>query len=129
MYASLKIIHVSAAILTISGFCLRGLWMMSGSPNLERRIVRIAPHIIDTIFLLSGVALIVTLSLPVLSQPWLLMKFAALVVYILLGMVALRRGRTKPVRVTAFLLALATFAYIAGVAMSKSLSSWLDFPL
>jgi uncharacterized membrane protein SirB2 len=126
MYPTLKIIHVAAAILTISGFTLRGFWMMSGSPNLARRIVRIAPHIIDTIFLLSGIALIQVLHLPVLTQPWLLMKFAALVAYILLGIIALRRGRTMQIRVTAFLLALATFAYIAGVAMSKSLGSWLD---
>ncbi len=125
MYSALKFIHIGTAILTISGFILRGAWMMSGSPNLEQRIVRIAPHIIDTIFLLSGIALIQVLKLPVLNQPWLLMKFTALVVYILLGTIALRRGKTRQIRVTAFLLALATFAYIAGVAMSKSLGSWL----
>jgi len=129
MYLTLKIIHISAAILSVSGFFLRGLWMMSGSPMLERRPVRIAPHIIDTIFLLSGIALILTLRLPVLSQPWLLMKFAALVIYILLGMIALRRGKTIRIRVTAFVLALAVFAYIAGVAMSKSPGSWLELPV
>ena len=127
MYLTLKIIHISAAILSVSGFFLRGLWMMSGSPMLERRLVRIAPHIIDTIFLLSGITLILTLKLPVLSQPWLLMKFAALTVYILLGTIALRRGKTIRVRVMAFVLALAVFAYIAGVAMSKSLGSWQEF--
>ena len=129
MYSTLKLIHISTAILTISGFILRGTWMMSGSPNLERRIVRITPHIIDTIFLLSGIALILTLNLPVLNQPWLLMKFAALLVYILLGTIALRRGKTRQTRITAFLLALATFAYIAGVAMSKSLGSWLTLQM
>ena len=129
IYSTLKAIHISAAILTVSGFILRGFWMMSGSPILEQRLVRIAPHVIDTIFLLSGIALILTLQLPVLKQPWLLMKFAALVVYILLGAVALRRGKTLQVRVTAFLLALATFAYIAGVAMTKSPGSWLAVPI
>ncbi len=129
MYQTLKIIHVGAAILTISGFMLRGMWMISGSPNLGRPLVRIAPHVIDTIFLLSGIALILTLRLPVLTQPWLLTKFAALVVYILLGTIALRRGKTVRVRVTAFLLALATFAYIVGVALSKSLLSWLAIPI
>lgn len=125
MYSTLKLIHVSTAILTISGFTLRGFWMLTSSSNLERRVVRIAPHIIDTAFLLSGIALIWTLHLPVLSQPWLLAKFAALIVYIVLGAIALRRGKTMHIRVTAFVLALATFAYIAGVAMSKSMGSWL----
>ena len=127
MYSTLKLIHIGAAILTISGFVLRGFWMLIQSPNLEQRIVRIAPHIIDTVFLLSGVGLIWMLNLPVLSQPWLLTKFAALVVYILLGTIALKRGKTLRIRVTAFVLALSTFAYIAGVAMSKSLHSWLAF--
>jgi uncharacterized membrane protein SirB2 len=125
MYSTLKLIHVSTAILTISGFTLRGFWMLTSSSNLERRVVRIAPHIIDTAFLLSGIALIWTLHLPVLSQPWLLAKFAALIVYIVLGAIALRRGKTMHIRVTAFVLALATFAYIAGVAISKSMGSWL----
>jgi len=127
MYFTLKMIHISAAILTISGFALRGFWMLIDSPNLERRVVRIAPHIIDTVFLLSGIGLIWTLKLPVLNQPWLLTKFVALIVYILLGTIALKRGKTRRARLMTFVLALVTFAYIAGVAMSKSLGSWLAF--
>jgi uncharacterized membrane protein SirB2 len=125
MYSTLKLIHISSAVLTVSGFALRGFWMLIDSANLERRVVRIAPHFIDTVFLLSGIALIQVLNLPVLSQPWLLAKFTALVAYVLLGAIALRRGRTKRIRVTAFVLALTTFAYIAGVALSKSMGSWL----
>lgn len=124
MYTGLKLIHVSAAILTISGFVLRGYWMISGSGLLQTRVVRIAPHIIDTVFLLSGIGLIVTLNLPVMSQGWLLMKFAALIAYIVLGMIALRHGKTRRMRVTAFVLSLAVFAYIVGVALSRSTASW-----
>ena len=127
MYFTLKMVHISAAILTISGFVLRGVWMLTESSNLERRVVRIAPHVIDTVFLLSGIGLIWTLNLPVLSQPWLLIKFAALIAYILLGTIALKRGKTMRIRVAAYVLALLTFAYIAGVAMSKSMGSWLAF--
>ncbi len=127
MYITLKMIHISAAILTISGFALRGFWMLVDSPNLERRVVRIAPHIIDTVFLLSGIGLIWTLKLPVLNQPWLLTKFVALIVYILLGTIALKRGKSRRARLMTFVLALVTFAYIAGVAMSKSLGSWMAF--
>jgi len=127
MYATLKLIHISAAILTISGFVLRGLWMLVESPILGTRIVRTAPHIIDTVFLLSGIGLIWTLNLPVLNQPWLLTKFAALIAYILLGTIALKRGRTRHIRIGALALALLTFAYIGGVAMSKSMGSWLVY--
>jgi len=112
------------AILTILGFVLRGLWMLTGSDKLELRIVRVAPHIIDTIFLLSGIALIVILQLPVFQQPWLLAKFAALLAYIVLGAIALRRGRSKQLRATAFIIALMVFAYIVSVALTKSVASW-----
>lgn len=125
MYATLKLIHVSAAILTILGFILRGIWMLAESPNLSHRFARIAPHVIDTVFLLSGIGLIWTLNLPVLNQPWLLTKFVALIAYILLGTIALKRGKTKRIRIGALALALLTFAYIAGVALSKSMGSWL----
>jgi len=124
MYETLKLVHVGTVILTISGFILRSYWMFTGSSKLQLKAVRILPHIVDTVFLLSGIALIVTLNLPVLSQNWLLMKFVALVAYIVLGAIALGRGKTMQSRTTAFVLALATFAYIAGVALSKSTASW-----
>ncbi len=126
MYSMLKLIHVSAAVLTISGFILRSFWMLVESPKLGHRIVLVAPHVIDTVFLFSGLGLIWTLNLPVLNQPWLLTKFVALIVYILLGTVALKRGKTRRIRIGALALALLTFAYIAGVALSKSMGSWAD---
>jgi uncharacterized membrane protein SirB2 len=121
----IKIVHIGAAILTISGFVLRGAWMLSESPMLQHRLVRILPHIVDTVFLLSGIGLIWILQLPVLGQPWILAKLLAVIAYILLGMVALRRGKTARARLIAFVLALSTFAYITGVALSKSMLSWL----
>jgi uncharacterized membrane protein SirB2 len=124
MYSTLKLIHISAAILTISGFVLRGYWMLSGSPKLQLKLTKILPHILDTMFLASGIALLVTLHLPLLSQAWLMTKIAALLVYIVLGAIALGRGKTLRARTTAFMLALATFAYIYGVAISKSTVSW-----
>ncbi len=127
MYALVKYVHVCTAILTICGFVLRGLWMLSGSVKLDMRIVRIAPHVIDTVFLLSGIALIVILQLPVMNQPWLIAKFSALIGYIILGAIALRRGRSMRVRAFAFGLALLTYVYILGVAIAKSTASWLVF--
>lgn len=127
MYLALKLAHITAAILTISGFALRGFWMLTDSANLDRRIVKIAPHIVDSVFLLSGIGLIWILRLPVMSQPWLMAKLLALVLYVLLGTVALRRGKTKRTRTIALLLAILTFAYIAGAAMNRSVGSWLSF--
>jgi uncharacterized membrane protein SirB2 len=120
---------MSAAILTISGFILRGIWMLRGSVLLQYRVTKIAPHIIDTLFLLSGIALIWLLGLNVFAQPWLLAKFGGLIVYIVLGTVAIKRGRTRQIRCIALVAALVVFAYIAGIAISKSPLSWMAYPV
>ncbi|MFQ5983076.1 MAG: SirB2 family protein [Woeseiaceae bacterium] len=125
MYVTLKIIHVSFAIVSIAGFVVRGFWMFGESAKLDRRIVRIAPHVVDTAFLISGIWLIVLLQLNVMQHDWLIAKFLALVAYIVLGAVALRRGKTKRVRSAAFVAALLAYLYILGVALSKSPASWI----
>ncbi len=127
VYLILKYAHVLAATLTISGFMLRGYWMMSESLMLQHRLVKVAPHIVDTVFLLAGLGMILQLQLNPLTQPWLLAKFAGLLAYILLGTMAIKRGQTKQIRTLAFVGAVAVFAYIAGVALTKSPFSWLSY--
>ncbi len=127
MYSALKIIHVSFAILSIAGFVLRGVWMFGHSAKLQRRIVRVAPHVVDTAFLISGIWLIVILHLVVREQAWLIAKLIALILYIVFGAIALRWGRTMQIRAAAFVAALLAYLYIAGVALSKSPTSWIAF--
>lgn len=125
MYSMLIFMHVVFAATSIAGFCLRGYWMTAGSALLDRRMTRIAPHIIDTLFLASGIALVVMLGLNPMQHSWLLAKFTGLFGYIVLGAIALRGGRTLRIRVIAMLAAMAVYAYIVGVAFSKSPQSWL----
>ena len=125
-YVMIKSLHMITGVVTISGFILRGYWMMAQSDKLQLKVTRIAPHIIDTLFLLSGVTLVWMLHLNVLSEPWLLAKFAGLIVYIVLGTFAIKRGATPQSRSIAFVGALAVFAYIVGVALAKSPASWLQ---
>ncbi len=124
-YPALKLIHIALAVISISGFAVRGWWMLFAPANLERRWVKVAPHIVDTLFLASGIALLLTLGLPLLQTGWLQAKLVALVAYVVLGSIALRRGRTHQVRIIALVLALAAFVYIVGAALSKSAASWL----
>jgi len=125
MYLILKYVHVITAVATISGFMLRGYWMLTESEKLQHPVVKIAPHIVDTLFLAAAIGMVWLLHLNPLAQPWLLAKFAGLITYILLGTVAIKRGPTKQVRTVAFVGAIAVFAYIAGVALAKSPLSWL----
>lgn len=119
-YLLLKHLHMTCAALSGALFLLRGLWMLQDSPRLGQRWVRTLPHLIDTVLLASAVTLAIWSVQYPLAQPWLTAKVGALLLYIVLGSVALKRGRSKGIRATAFLAALATFAYIVSVALSKN---------
>lgn len=124
-YLLIKQTHVACAALSYAGFFVRGIWMLRGSALLERRWVRVAPHVVDTLLLASAIALAVTLGQYPLAEPWLTAKVVALVFYIGLGMVALRRGPTRRIRAAAWILAQAVFIYIVAVALTRNvLVAW-----
>lgn len=115
-YATLKTLHLTTVGITLALFLLRGAWMVTGSPRLSARWVRIAPHLNDTVLLASGIALAWTLGLSPLEHGWLAAKIVALLVYIALGTIALKRGKTRGQRIAAWLAALTVFGYMAAVA-------------
>jgi uncharacterized membrane protein SirB2 len=115
-----KSIHIVCALLSISGFVGRGLLMIKCSPLLTARWVKVSPHIIDTILLLSAIMLASQWGWPALQMPWLLAKIIALLIYIVLGSLALRPGLPQSVRILAWLAAIVTFAYIVSVALTKN---------
>jgi uncharacterized membrane protein SirB2 len=115
-YAIVKQLHLATVIVSWTLFFLRGVWMMADSPRLQARWVRVAPHVNDTLLLAAAVYLATFHGLPA----WIVAKIVALVAYIVIGAVAIRRGPTMPVRVAAWVLAQAVFLYIVAVAMTKN---------
>ena len=120
LFEALKHLHMGCAFLSIAGFTLRGYWMLIDSPLLLRRPAKVLPHMIDTLLLASAVGMLLIWRLSPLQSDWLIAKIIALLVYIGLGMVALRFGKSRKTRVNAWLLALLTAGYIVSVAYSKS---------
>lgn len=118
-YLTIKHLHITFAILSGSFFLLRGLWMLLDSPMLQRRWVRVVPHAVDTLLLASALVLVFWSGQYPFVQAWLTAKVLALIAYIVLGTIALKRGKTKGVRTFALLAALATFAYIVAVALTR----------
>jgi len=118
-YLTLKHLHITMVVLSGSFFLLRGLWMVADSAYLRQRWVRIVPHIIDTVLLASAIAMVIISAQYPFVQNWLTAKIIALLVYIALGMLALKPHRPKPVRVICWLGALAVFAYIVLVALQR----------
>jgi uncharacterized membrane protein SirB2 len=118
-YLAIQHLHVLTAVITAVLFLLRGIWMLQSSSMLNKRWVNIVPHINDTILLGSAVVMVLWSSQYPFQQDWLTAKVLLLIAYIAAGTVALKRGRTKQVRVTAFILALAFLGYIFKIALTR----------
>lgn len=122
--ATIKLVHISCVGLSYTLFFLRGIWMLRGSALLQRRWVRVAPHVIDTLLLTSAITLAVQLGISPLAAPWLMSKIIALLLYIALGMVAIRHGKTRTIRLSAWLAAQAVFFYIVATALTHDPQPW-----
>lgn len=125
-YATLKLIHMSAVAITFVGFAARGLGVLSGAAWVRHRITRTLPHVIDTVLLLSAVGMLWVSRLSPWALPWLRAKLVGLIIYIALGVIALRpaaagrRELPRTARLLAWLSALAVFGYTVSVAVTKS---------
>jgi uncharacterized membrane protein SirB2 len=127
MMEAIKTIHVTCVALSFAGFFIRGIWMLMDSDLLQRRWAKITPQLVDTLMLVSAIILAIQLRFSPLEQPWLLVKIIGLLLYIAIGLVALRFGRSKNTRLYAWLFGLLIYSYIVSVAFSKSVIGWLTF--
>jgi len=115
-YMLLKHIHMSFAGLSFTLFFLRGIWSFTDSSIMRQRWVKVVPHVVDTLLLGSALMLAYTIGQYPFVDGWLTAKVFGLVLYIGLGFVALKYGKSKTTRVSAWLAAQAVFAYIVLVA-------------
>jgi uncharacterized membrane protein SirB2 len=123
---TIKYLHICFVLLSYILFFLRGVWMLRAAPILQHRWVKVVPHVVDTALLLSAVTLAVQLSISPLSNPWLMAKIIALLLYIFLGTIAIKRGKTPAIRLAAWLFAQLVFIYIVAVALSHNPLPWQE---
>jgi uncharacterized membrane protein SirB2 len=86
---------------------------------------RTVPDAVDTLLLFTGITMAVLLEVAPWENSWLAAKLIALLVYIGLGTVAFRFGRTLLIKRISFIAALLVFAYILSVARSMEPWPWL----
>jgi uncharacterized membrane protein SirB2 len=118
-YPLIKHLHVACVVLSIGGFLLRGILMLADSPRRHARWLRVVPHVNDALLLAAALALSVLIQHYPFVDAWLTAKVFGLLLYIVLGSVALKAGRTRAVRTAAWFAALAVFGYVASVALTK----------
>jgi uncharacterized membrane protein SirB2 len=115
-YLQIKWVHVWAVILSGSLFALRGALTLAGSRLAQHPVPRYLSFAIDTVLLTAALMLTTIVQQYPFVQGWLTVKVLLLVVYIVLGTIALKRGRTRRQCAIAYVAALAVFAFIASVA-------------
>lgn len=112
-------LHVGAVVLSGLLFFARGIGIYARMAWVEARWVRVVPHVVDTVLLLSALGLAFRMGQYPFVHGWVTAKFLALLAYVGLGLVAFRFFRGEPIGLGAFLAALLTFGYIVSVAFSK----------
>lgn len=123
-YPQIKFVHVLCVALSGALFLARGLLMLAGSGVANHVILRFTSYAIDTTLLTAALMLASILHQYPFAQAWLTAKVLLLVLYVVLGVFALRRGRTRAVRAACFASALAVYAGIIGVAYFHDPRGW-----
>lgn len=119
-YYSLRIIHISCAILSISGFILRGIGLIQGASWMHHKATKRLPHIVDSLLLFTALVMVYLSQQYPFVLDWLTVKVICLIIYILLGMVALRWGKSQHIQIMAWFLAVCVFFFIISVAITRS---------
>lgn len=115
-YLPIKLVHVAAVLASGGLFLLRGLGVQLGAAWPQVAPVRMLSYVIDTTLLIAALMLSSMLRQYPFVHGWLTAKVLLLVVYIVLGILALKRGRTKAVRLVSWVSALVVYAMIISIA-------------
>jgi uncharacterized membrane protein SirB2 len=123
-YGGIRLLHVSCVILSGSLFLSRGLMRIADAPAANHRVLRGASYVIDTTLLTAGVLLTLVIHQYPLTAAWLTTKVVLLIVYIALGLYALKLAQRRNTRIVAYLGALMTYTFIIGVALTHHPARW-----
>lgn len=120
MYAAFKHIHMNLALITLLFFLVRAFWAFQGSAMLQKKWVRICPHIIDTLLLLSAIGLVAQIHAYSGFHLWLTAKILGLIAYIVFATITLKKAKNTQQRALFLFLTLLSFGYVIAVAFSKN---------
>lgn len=123
-YPSLLHLHRACVGASIALFMARGLGVSALHSWPMRPFWRRLSVGIDVLLLASGASLWALLHYHPLQQTWLGVKLGLLVVYIVLGSFALKRGRSRAQRMTFFFAALTVVFCMVGIALSRHPAGW-----
>jgi len=125
MYIAVKYVHVISVVLSLAGFFLRGILMLRDSSLLRMRWVRVLPHINDTVLLIAALSLAAMTHQYPFVVDWVTAKVFGVIVYIILGTLALREASTRKMRIACWLASMTVFGWIVSVALTRNAAGFL----
>jgi len=120
----LKTLHIFFVVCSYALFFLRGIWSMNDSVIMQKRWVKIVPHVVDTLLFICALALAFTIQQYPFKNAWLTAKIVGLLLYVGLGFIALGDGMSKAIRQFSWFAAQVVFAYIVPVAINHNPVPW-----
>lgn len=120
LYSLVKMFHVSCVIVSLSGFAIRAMLKLGNSKLLQRKLLKVLPHVVDTFLLISAVALVVMSGMYPWLVGWVGAKLIALVAYIVAGSIFMRARQGSQSQYLWLGVSLLIAGYIVAVALSKS---------
>lgn len=115
-YPQIKSVHIAAVLASGLLFLLRGAALYAGQRWAMAAPLRYLSYTIDTVLLTAALMLATLLHQYPFVHGWLTTKVVLLVVYIVLGTYALKRGSTRRTRIACWLAALLVYGFIISVA-------------
>ena len=125
-YALVKAVHVGAVLVSGLVFLSRGLLVQAGRERWAQVApVRLASYAIDTVLLTAALMLVAMLPGAVFANHWLTVKVALVIVYIVLGVFALRRAATRRAHALCLAAAVAVYLLVIGIALAHHPLGWI----
>jgi uncharacterized membrane protein SirB2 len=111
-------------MISICGFIARSILLFTASSYGQRRWIKVAPHLIDTVLLASAVYLAINSQQYPIANHWLTAKIIGLLLYIGFGMIVMRFAANLRQQLFGFAMALLSFTYIVSVALTRNPLPW-----
>ena len=115
----MKHLHITLAVLSVALFTYRFILTLIESEKLDRKWLKISPHVIDTFLLIAGISLAVKLHFNPMEQMWLAEKILALFAYIFTGYYTLKLARNRAMQILGYLGAIGWVMLIVRLAMTR----------
>lgn len=118
-YLPIKHAHLTLVAISLMGFSLRAAGRWLNAAWMKHRAVRVVPHVVDTLLLVSGISLWVMAGFGAVD--WLIFKMVMLLVYIGAGIVVLRPATATVSRAVASVIAIASVFAMLSAALHKQI--------